>query len=98
MQDVSSPEKSPVLLRLFVAGLSARSQGTIEKLRELCGAYLGGRYELEIIDIYQQPELARLNQIIATPTLVKYQPQPKKLLIGDLSHEERFMACLGITS
>lgn len=83
-------------LRLFVAGTSLRSRQTIQALRQLCDERIAGRYQLEIIDIYQQPELTRAAQVIATPTLMKLDPQPKKIMIGDLSQTERVLASLGL--
>jgi circadian clock protein KaiB len=84
-------EKSPVIrptgkfvLRLFVAGATARSRQAVLRIRQLCEAELKGSYELEVIDIYQQPHLARDNQIIATPTLIKKLPLPMRRFIGNL--------------
>ncbi len=93
-----APATQPVklLLRLFVAGNTPRSTGAIQALRQLCEARLTGGYDLEVIDIYQQPALAREAQIIATPTLVKYAPTPKKVLVGDLSRTERVLSGLGL--
>ena len=72
------------VLRLFVAGATARSRQAILRVRQLCEAELKGNYDLEVIDIYQQPNLARENQIIATPTLVKEFPRPVRRFIGNL--------------
>ena len=76
--------KSKYVLRLFVAGATARSRQAILRVRELCEEELKGRCELEVIDIYQQPELARANQIVATPTLIKELPRPMRRFIGSL--------------
>jgi circadian clock protein KaiB len=86
-----------LLLRLFVAGNSPRSNQVIQTLRQLCDERLLGKYRLEVVDIYQQPAMARQQQIVATPTLIKMTPLPKKILIGNLSHRERVLACLGLT-
>lgn len=72
------------VLRLFVAGATARSRQAVLRVREICEAELKGRCELEVIDIYQQPRLARENQIVATPTLVKEFPKPIRRFIGNL--------------
>lgn len=87
------PKKSPVIpppggyvLRLYVAGATARSRQAVLRVRQLCEAELKGNYELEIIDIYQQPHLARDNQIVATPTLIKEFPLPVCRFIGNLSN------------
>jgi circadian clock protein KaiB len=72
------------VLRLFVAGATARSHQAILRIRQLCEAELKDNYALEVIDIYQQPELARENQIVATPTLIKELPLPVRRFIGNL--------------
>ena len=83
-------------LRLFVAGMTPRSRRTIETLRRVCLDRLDGRYELEIVDIYQQEDLAEANQIVAAPTLLKLSPQPPRRIIGDLSDETRLLHGLGL--
>ncbi len=97
-QALSERKSGKVLLRLFVAGNSPRSCAAIDTLQQLCEERLDGNYQLEVIDIYQQPELVRQQQILATPTLVKYLPAPKKVMVGDLSRTERVLACLGLTT
>lgn len=97
-QNLSGKMQGKFLLRLFVAGFSARSQTMIDVLCRICETRLRGSYRLEVVDIYQQPELARRNQILATPTLVKYLPEPKKIMIGDLSRTERVLACLSLSA
>ncbi len=76
-------------LRLYVAGNTPRSADAIVNLRHICESHLHGRYKLEVIDIYQQPALARGEQIIAVPTLIKYLPLPLKKVIGDMTKSER---------
>ena len=71
-------------LRLYVAGATARSRQALRRVYELCEIELKENYELEVIDVYQQPELARENQIVATPTLVKEFPLPVRRVIGNL--------------
>ncbi|MFW5878911.1 MAG: circadian clock KaiB family protein [Myxococcota bacterium] len=78
------------VLRLYIAGLTFRSQQAIEKVREICEENLKGKYDLEVIDIYQLPALAKGEQIVATPTLVRVLPAPLRRYIGDLSKEEFF--------
>ena len=78
--------KNKYILRLYVAGASERSRQAILRARELCENELQGKYELEVIDIYQQPILARNGQILATPTLVREYPPPVRRLIGNLSN------------
>ena len=72
------------LLRLYVAGATARSRQALRRAYQLCEAELKDNYELEVIDVYQQPELARANQIVATPTLIKEFPKPVRRFIGNL--------------
>ena len=72
------------VLRLFVAGTSVRSRQAVMRVRELCAAELQTNCRLEVIDIYQQPQLARDNQIVATPTLIKEYPRPVRRFIGNL--------------
>ena len=74
------------VLRLYVAGASDRSRQAILRVRRLCETELNGEFDLEVIDIYQQPILARDGQILATPTLVKEFPRPVRRLIGNLSN------------
>jgi circadian clock protein KaiB len=73
------------VLRLYVAGATARSRQALLRVRELCKAELKGNFELKVIDVYQQPILARDGQIVATPTLVREFPRPIRRLIGNLS-------------
>lgn len=89
---------STYVLRLYVAGASARSQQAIVRARELCAAQIDGDYELEVIDIYQQPLLARDGQILATPTLVKSFPPPVRRLIGNLANSAGFFVGLDLTA
>ena len=74
------------VLRLYVAGATMRSRQALLRARELCEGALKGEYRLEVIDVYQQPALAREGQIVATPTLVREFPKPVRRLIGDLSN------------
>lgn len=90
------PAGGKYVLRLVVAGTSRRSNRAIANLKEICDCYLPGRYELEIIDIYQQPELAEGLQILAVPTLLKQLPPPLRRLVGDLSQADRILLALGL--
>ena len=83
-------------LRLFVTGSTARSARAIENMRRICEENLAGRYELEIIDVYKNPEATRDLQVVATPTLVKLLPEPLRRIIGDLSNKERVLAGLNL--
>ena len=84
------------VLRLYVVGATAGSQRAISNLREICESELAGRYELEVIDIYQQPALGVGEQIVAVPTLIKELPLPVRRLVGDLSDRERVLLGLDL--
>ncbi len=83
-------------LRLYVAGLAASSTLAITNVTDICEQEMGGQCDLEVIDIYQQPELAQRDQILAIPTLVKTWPLPMRSVIGDLSQRQRVLTGLGI--
>ena len=85
-------------MRLYITGATPRSTAAITNLRRLCDDYLNEEYELKVIDIYQQPELAREGQIIAAPTLVKSLPLPIRKFIGDMSNTQNLLAGLEIKS
>lgn len=84
------------VLRLYVTGSSARSMRAIANVRKICEQNLKGRYRLEVIDLYQQPELAQAEQIIAAPTLIKQLPMPVRRVLGDMSRTERVLVVLGL--
>ncbi|HXN24396.1 MAG TPA: circadian clock KaiB family protein [Candidatus Dormibacteraeota bacterium] len=85
-------------LRLYITGQTPRSADSVHNLHEVCKEYLSGRYKLEVIDIYQQPELASEAQIIAAPTLIKMLPLPFRKLVGDLSNRRRVLVGLDLLS
>jgi circadian clock protein KaiB len=84
------------ILRLYITGMTPRSARAIENLQNFCKKHLAENYELQVIDVYQQPELARTEQIVAVPTLIKKLPLPLRRLIGDMSDEERVLVGLDI--
>jgi circadian clock protein KaiB len=84
------------ILRLYVAGMTSRSARAVENVRAFCEKHLEGRYELQVIDVYQQPALAKSEQLIAAPTLIKKLPLPLRRLIGDMSNEERILVGLDL--
>ena len=94
--DESETAVDRYVLRLFVSGMTPRSTRAVQNVRAICEAHLHGRYDLEVIDIYQQPTLARGEQIIAAPTLVKKSPAPLRYIIGDLSSTERVLRGLDL--
>jgi len=93
---LARPKLERYSLRLYITGMTPRSAQAIENIRTLCEAHLKGRYELEIVDIYQRPSLAKGEQIIAVPTLIKKLPLPLRRLVGDLSNEERVLIGLDL--
>ncbi|HUL40091.1 MAG TPA: circadian clock KaiB family protein [Methanomassiliicoccales archaeon] len=84
------------VLRLYVTGSTSRSEQAIRNIRKICQDELEDHYDLEIVDIYQQPELASKDQILAAPTLIRKLPLPLRKLVGDLSDKERVIAGLQI--
>jgi circadian clock protein KaiB len=84
-------ENGKYILHLYVAGMGPKSVQAIENIKRICEEYLPGRYELEVIDIYQYPILAKDGQIVAAPTLIKELPPPLKKLIGSMADTERVL-------
>lgn len=84
------------VLRLYVAGTTPRSTRAIANLKEICEEHLADGYALDVIDVYQQPTLAKGDQIIAAPTLIKQLPLPMRKLIGDLSNKDKVLIGLDI--
>ena len=85
------------VLRLYIAGTTPRSSRAVANIKDICEHNLNGRYDLEVIDIYQKPALAKGEQIIAAPTLVKKLPEPLRRFIGDLSDTERILVGMDLT-
>ena len=83
-------------LRLYVAGQTPRSLTAFKNLKDICEEYLKGEYDIEVIDLMENPTLARGDQILAIPTLVRKLPQPIRKIIGDLSNTERVLVGLDI--
>jgi circadian clock protein KaiB len=84
------------ILRLYVAGMTSRSARAVNNVRAFCEKHLEGRYDLQVIDVYQQPALAKSEQLIAAPTLIKKLPLPLRRLIGDMSNEDRILVGLDL--
>ncbi|MHB9032368.1 MAG: circadian clock KaiB family protein [Anaerolineae bacterium] len=93
---LSETPNDQYILRLYVAGTTARSTRAITSIKQFCEEHLKGRYDLEVIDLYQQPTLAKDEQIVAVPALIKKLPLPLRRLIGDLSDEERIVVGLDL--
>jgi circadian clock protein KaiB len=84
-------------LRLYVAGQTPKSLAAFANLKRICEEYLDGQYQIEVIDLLQNPQLAREDQILAIPTLVRKLPEPLRKIIGDLSNKERVLVGLDVT-
>jgi len=84
------------VLRLYVAGTTPRSVQAITNIKKICEEHLKGRYDLEVVDVYQQPTLAMGEQIIAAPTLIKKLPLPLRKFIGDMTNQERILVGLDL--
>lgn len=95
---VTPVQEGAYLLRLYVAGTTPLSTRAILDARRICEEHLENRYQLEVIDIYQRPTLARDEQIIAVPTLVRHLPPPLRKLVGDLSNSSRVLIGLDLVS
>lgn len=93
---ISESGNDKYVLRLFITGATSRSVLAIKNLKQICEEYLKGRYELEVIDLYQKPDLALNEQIIAAPTLIKKHPLPFRRIIGDMSNIEKVLLGLDL--
>lgn len=89
-------KESTYVLRLYITGSTPRAKTAVMKVKHFCEEHLKDHYELDVIDIYQQPAYAREGQIIAAPTLVKKLPEPLKRLVGDFSNMNRVLLALGL--
>lgn len=95
-EKAAQSDSARYVLRLYVAGMTPRSMQSVISIKNICDEHLAGRYELDVIDLYQQPVLAKGDQIVATPTLIKRLPAPIRRLIGDLSDTERVLVGLNL--
>ena len=92
----NTPLPDHMVLRLYVAGQSPHALRAVTNVQRICAEDLGGRYRLEVIDLYQQPHLAQGEQIIALPALIKKLPPPPRMVIGDMSDARRVLAGLNL--
>lgn len=97
-ESVSAPGSAEFLLRLYVAGQTAKSLAAFANLKRICETHLKGKYEIEVVDLLVNPALARGDQIVAVPSLVRQLPPPVKKVIGDLANEERVLVGLDLRS
>lgn len=95
-RSVAEASTQNYVLRLYISGMTPAATRAITNLRAICEQYLAGRYELQIVDIYQQPVLAKNEQILAAPTLVKKLPLPLRRIIGDMSSKDRVLLGLDL--
>ena len=89
-------DEEQFLLKLYVAGQTPKSLAAITNLRKICEEHLKGRYEIQVIDLIEEPALARTNQILAIPTLIRSLPTPISRIIGDLSNESQVLMGLNV--
>ncbi len=90
-------EGEPYALTLFVSGASDSSAHAITNVRAICDAHLNGQYHLDIVDLNQEPGLAKAHNVLATPTLIREHPLPLRMLVGDMSDHPRVLIALGVT-
>lgn len=96
MSETDQPTTSQFILKLYVSGTTAKAQLAIANLQRICDEELAGKYELQVIDVLANPELAESDRILATPTLVKQLPPPLRRVIGDLSDKEKVLLGLEV--
>jgi circadian clock protein KaiB len=94
--DEQAPGPESWDLCLYIAGETPRAMAALENLTRLCEEYLAGRYHIQVIDLLQNPQLARSDQILAVPTLVRKLPPPLRKIIGDLANKERVLVGLNL--
>jgi len=95
-QSIEQTASERYLLRLYISGMTPAATRAIANLKKICEEHLAGRYDLEIVDVYQQPVLAKDEQILAAPTLIKKLPLPLRRLIGDMSNKDRVLLGLDL--
>ena len=95
-QALATPQKQLYVLQLYVTGMTPRSTQAIANAKKICETHLQGQYDLSVIDVYQQPRLAKDAQIVAVPTLVKKLPMPLRRIIGDLSDQDQVLLGLNL--
>jgi circadian clock protein KaiB len=93
---IPEPNQGKYILRLYITGTTSRSIMALTNLKKICEEYLEGKYELEVIDLYKNPSLAKGDQIIAAPTLIKRLPLPFHRIIGDMSNKEKVLLGLDL--
>ena len=98
LEEVGVPScQANYALRLYVSGSTLKSARAVLNIKRICEEYLKNSYHLEVIDVYQQPDLARGDQIVAVPTLIRRSPLPQRKLVGDLSNTEKVLLGLDLS-
>ena len=95
-QLLAGPQEERYILKLYITGMTPQSVRALANVKKICEEHLQGRYELDVVDLYQQPQLAKGEQIIAAPTLIKKLPLPLRRIIGDMSKTERVLVGLDL--
>ena len=95
-KNISDLDDNKYILKLYVTGSTNRSIRAIANIKGICEEYLNGRYELEVIDLYLSPQFAKMEQIIAAPTLIKKSPFPVKRILGDMSDTDKVLLGLDV--
>ena len=95
-QSSAAQQEKRYILRLYITGMTPQSMRAIANVKKICEEHLHGRYELDVVDLHQQPQLAKGEQIIAAPTLIKKLPLPLRRIIGDMSKTERVLVGLDL--
>jgi len=95
---IEKSRREKIVLKLYVAGMNRLARKAIANVKRICDEELPGRCELEVIDIYKNPKLAKGEQIISTPTLIKKLPPPLRKLIGDMADKEKFLVGIDVRS
>ena len=94
--DGAAPTGPEYLLHLYITGATPNSSRAVRNIKDICEQHLKGRYELQIVDVYQQPELAQEHDLIGVPTLIKLRPGLVRRMVGDFSDRERVLKALGV--
>jgi len=97
LPELPVPEGPEFLLHLYITGATANSARAIRNIKDICEQHLKGRYELQIMDVYQQPELAQEKDLIGVPTLIKLRPGLVRRMVGDFSDRDRVLKALGVS-
>jgi circadian clock protein KaiB len=96
MNQANTTERSFYSLRLYIVGENTRSRLALANLKEMCEERLKGRYQIDVIDLAKDPQMARKDKILAVPTLIRQEPSPQKRIVGDMSNKQKLLAGLEI--